>query len=82
MPVSQYAINLLQKGVQGYLGKDCDPEEVVRAIRVIGIGRRYLTNEVAELLTEEVLKPRSGLPHDTLATREFQIFISLPGERT
>lgn len=77
MPVSQYAITLIQQGVQGYLNKECEPEEIVRAIRVIGAGRRYLTNEVAELLAQEVLKPAPGLPHEKLGTREFQILLKL-----
>lgn len=77
MPASQYAIALLQQGVDGYLNKDCDPDEVVRAIRVISDGRRYLTNEVAELLAQEMLKPNPGLPHETLTTRELQVFLKL-----
>ena len=77
MPVSQYAITLLQQGVAGYLNKDCDPKEVVRAIRVVGEGRRYLTNEVAELLAQEVFKPTPGLPHESLKGREFQVFLKL-----
>lgn len=77
LPVSLYAITLLQQGVDGYLNKDCDPDEVVRAIRVIGDGRRYLTNDVAELLAQEVFKPRIGLAHETLKTRELQIFLKI-----
>jgi two-component system invasion response regulator UvrY len=32
-PESQYAINLLRAGANGYLNKDCEPDEIVRAIR-------------------------------------------------
>ena len=42
-PESQYAINLLRAGANGYLNKDCEPEEIVRAIRAVARGHRYLS---------------------------------------
>lgn len=77
LPASQYAVALLQRGVQGFLSKDCDPEELVEAVRAIGQGHRYLTTEVADLLAQEILKPKRGPAHDHLGPREFQIFLRL-----
>ncbi|WP_310386187.1 response regulator transcription factor, partial [Roseateles sp.] len=40
-PESHYATTLLRQGASGYLNKDCDPEEIVRAIRTVVRGRKY-----------------------------------------
>lgn len=42
-PEEQYAINLLRAGANGYLKKDADVDEILRAIRVVLQGRRYLS---------------------------------------
>lgn len=77
LPEAHYAIALLQKGVHAYLNKECDPEEIVKAVRAIAGGRKYLTPLVAELLAQEVVKPSRGMPHERLGGREFQIFVKL-----
>ena len=43
-----YATTLLRQGASGYLNKDCDPEEIVKAIRTVHRGRKYITAGVAE----------------------------------
>ena len=42
-PEEHYAINLIRQGASGYLNKECEPSEIVEAIRVIALGKRYLT---------------------------------------
>lgn len=49
-PEEHYAINLIRQGASGYLNKECEPKEIVEAIRTIALGRRYLTPSVADLL--------------------------------
>ena len=49
-PEAHYAINLIRQGASGYLNKECDPSEIVEAIRTISLGKRYLTPTVADLL--------------------------------
>ena len=53
-PEEHYAINLIRQGASGYLNKECDPKEIVEAIRAIALGRRYLTPAVAELLAQQL----------------------------
>ncbi|MDP3225637.1 MAG: response regulator transcription factor, partial [Rubrivivax sp.] len=50
-PEEHYATTLLRQGAAGYVGKDTDPDEIVRAIRTAAAGRRYITPAVAEQLT-------------------------------
>ena len=60
-PEEHYATTLLRQGASGYLNKECDPEEIVRAIRTVFRGRKYITAGVAELLAERLERRRSLL---------------------
>lgn len=72
-PEAQYAARLLRAGAMGYLSKGRGSDEVVRAIRTIAAGDRYLTKTAAEGV--EALESRRGqLPHETLSEREADVF--------
>ena len=71
-----YATTLLRQGASGYLNKDCDPEEIVRAIRTVSRGRKYITAGVAERLAE-TLGGGDKPPHEALSERELQVFLRL-----
>src|SRR5215204_6505490 len=51
-PEEHYAMNLIRQGASGYLNKECEPMEIVNAIRTISLGRRYISPAVAELLAQ------------------------------
>jgi len=72
-----YATTLLRQGASGYLNKDCDPEEIVKAIRTVHRGRKYITAGVAELLAEGLGGGAEMLPHESLSERELQVFLRL-----
>jgi two-component system, NarL family, invasion response regulator UvrY len=76
-PEEHYATTLLRQGAAGYLGKDCDPDEIVKAIRTVALGRRYITNAVAERLAAGLGAGGDKLPHEQLSEREFQVFLRL-----
>jgi two-component system invasion response regulator UvrY len=78
----QYAVQLLRLGASGYLEKDCDPLEVVKAVRSIAAGRRYISGQVAQLLADALHVKTSAAPHDRLTKREFQVFLKLAQGRT
>lgn len=44
--------NALKKGVLGYLLKDVSSEELLKAIRQVGSGKKYIPNEIAEILSQ------------------------------
>jgi two-component system, NarL family, invasion response regulator UvrY len=75
-PEEHYATTLLRQGASGYLGKDADPEEIVRAIRQVAAGRRYITPGVAEQLAAG-LGADDQPPHAKLSERELQVFLHL-----
>ena len=76
-PESHYATILLKQGASGYLNKECDPEEIVKAIRTVFRGRKYITAAVAELLADTLGGDADKLPHELLSEREFQVFLRL-----
>ncbi len=61
---------LIDAGASGYLGKGCDADELVRAIRDVARGRRYLANELAQRLAFGK-QPES--PFDLLSARETEV---------
>jgi two-component system invasion response regulator UvrY len=76
-PEEHYAMNLIRQGASGYLNKECDPTEIVEAIRTISLGRRYITPGVAELLARQLDRNNDVAPHEQLSEREFQVFLKL-----
>ena len=76
-PEEHYATTLLRQGAAGYLNKDCDPDEIVKAIRTVALGRRYITSAVAERLAAGLGHGGDKPLHEQLSEREFQVFLRL-----
>jgi two-component system, NarL family, invasion response regulator UvrY len=76
-PEEHYAVNLIRQGASGYLNKQCEPAEIVTAIRTVSLGRRYITSAVAELLAQQLHRADGGPAHEQLSEREFQVFLRL-----
>lgn len=75
----QYALNLIRSGCKGYLSKDAESSEIIRAIRTIANGKRYTSARLAELMTDQLSHPSEKLLHEMLSRREFQVYIKLAG---
>lgn len=78
-PEQHYAKTLLRRGASGYLNKDCEPEEIINAIRMVAQGRKYITSGVAQLLAEDLCGEGDRCTHDLLSERELQVFLRLAG---
>ncbi len=72
-----YATTLLRLGASGYLNKDCDPADLVTAIRTVHRGRKYITAAVAERLAEGLGGGADKPAHEQLSERELQVFLHL-----
>ena len=57
---------LMDAGAAGYLGKACDSDELLRAIREAARGRRYLGSAIAQNMA---LGPHGRSPFDALYER-------------
>lgn len=71
-PEEQHALQCLRAGAAGYLQKTSAPSELIKAIRLLMSGRRYLTATTAEMLVDELSFPNVTSLHDTLSQRELQ----------
>lgn len=78
-PERQYAVNVLRAGAQGYIAKDRAADELMKAIRAILQGRRYVSATLAEYLVDELDADQDKPLHAQLSEREFQIFCKLAG---
>jgi DNA-binding NarL/FixJ family response regulator len=81
-PEDQYAVRALQAGAAGYLTKDSAPEELVKAIRKVLAGGKYVSPSFAETLA---LRLDAGLerpPHETLSDREHQVLCLIASGKT
>ncbi|NDG41015.1 MAG: DNA-binding response regulator [Betaproteobacteria bacterium] len=81
-PESHYATTLLRQGASGYLNKDCDPEEIVKAIRTVSRGRKYISAGLAERLAEGLVAGGDKPLHEQLSERELQVFLRLAQGQT
>ena len=72
-PEERFAVRALKTGACGYLTKDTSPEEIIKAVRKIAAGGKYITPSLAEKLAMELDRELHRMPHEVLSNREFQI---------
>lgn len=79
LPEEQYARNVLRAGASGYLSKGGTPEELLKAVRTVLQGRRYVSSALAEAMATDLEFPQNQNkpPHSHLTAREFQVFRKL-----
>lgn len=72
-----YPSRLLQAGAAGYITKGCDADEMIRAIRTIHSGQRYISSEIAQQLALKRFTKAEESPLDILSERELQIMLMI-----
>ena len=79
----QFIIQALRAGVAGYLTKEHAPDELIRAIRAILSGRRYIGESMAEQIADFLAAgDTSRLPHETLSVREHEVLLLIASGMT
>lgn len=68
----QYIFRSIEAGAMGYLTKKSVSDQLVNAIRRIYSGKRYLPEDVSEIIALKIAKGASS-PLDLLSTRELQV---------
>lgn len=69
-----YARKMIQKGAMGYVTKNSSREEMFKAIMEIQSGKKYICDEIKNILSEQVISgedTQSGL--NSLSQREIEI---------
>jgi two-component system invasion response regulator UvrY len=80
-PEAEFAVRILKAGASGYMNKELAPEELVKAIRRVIGGKKYVSPAVAELLADSIGKDEDE-PHASLSDREFQVMLLIAAGRT
>jgi two-component system invasion response regulator UvrY len=74
----QYVVRAIEAGAMGYITKKSAPEQLVKAIRKVLAGKRYLSPEATESLVLRVARGAKGQsPLDSLSNRELQVLRQL-----
>ncbi len=68
----QYAVRAHKSGASGYLNKQASAEEILRAIRQLASGLKYISPELAQEMANNLNQEYEGELHKTLSDREFQ----------
>ncbi len=78
-----YVLEALNSGASGYVLKDESPDELVKAVREVAGGRRYLSAHLSERAIEAYLtRSRASRPelYDVLSEREREVlFLAAEG---
>ena len=72
-PEEQYAIRMFKAGADGYLTKSSAPEELVKAIKKVHGGGKYVSPSLGEALAFTVRPGAEKAPHELLSDREYQV---------
>ena len=78
----QYAARVLKAGASGYLPKESAPDELVKAIRKVHGGGRYVSPAQAEKLLYLLNQDNGERPHETLSDREYEVLRRIASGRT
>jgi DNA-binding NarL/FixJ family response regulator len=76
-PEEQYGLRTLRAGAAGYLTKDQSPELLVRAVRQVAAGHRFLSPALADRLVDGLARGYAAARHELLSAREFAVLVAL-----
>ncbi len=72
-PEEHFALRVLKEGACGYLTKESVTNVLIDAIRSVSMGKKYISQNLAERLASSINKNASMLGHEKLSEREFQV---------
>jgi two-component system invasion response regulator UvrY len=71
-----FAARAIKLGMKGYLTKRAEPDELIKAVRLVDKGRAYIEPSLAQDLVMSNMSGEQG-PLDILSPREFEVFAAL-----
>lgn len=81
-PEDQYIVRALKAGASGYLNKESRPEELIKAIKQLLQGKKYVSAEGAEKLAASIGDDSLKLPHEKLSEREYDVLKRIASGKT
>ena len=76
-PEDRFALKALRSGAAGYLSKSSAAAELIKAVRKVASGGRYISDALAEIFALNSVAGGQGPAHEALSAREFQVFLLL-----
>lgn len=70
---AQYTIRLMEKGVAGFLTRECDPDEIKHAVFSISKGEKFFCNKVLDLILNKEKHELDDCEPTVLSKRENEI---------
>jgi len=70
----EYAVRTIRAGAAGYLCKDSASQQLLKAVRAVAAGGRFISPEIAADLAFGLILRDDRPPHASLSDREFLIF--------
>jgi len=81
-PEDQYGKRVLKAGASGYLNKDSAPEELIKAVRKVLAGGRYVSPALAEVLALDLSRGADQPLHARLSDRELEVLRLMASGKT
>lgn len=81
-PEDQFGPRVLKSGAAGYMTKESAPEELVKAIRRVAAGGKYISPSLAEKLASDLAGDSAKAPHEKLSDREYQVMSLIASGKT
>jgi DNA-binding NarL/FixJ family response regulator len=81
-PEEQYAIRMFKAGADGYLTKSTAPEELVKAIKKVHGGGKYVSLSMGEALAFTVKPGSEKPPYESLSDREYEVLCLIGSGKT
>jgi two-component system, NarL family, invasion response regulator UvrY len=73
LPEDQIAVRALKMGAAGYLSKQSDPEDLNNAIHKTAQGKKYISDDLVELLASNLYLNLEKPIYENLSDREYQV---------
>jgi two-component system invasion response regulator UvrY len=81
-PEDQYGKRVLKAGASGYMNKESAPEELMKAVRKLLGGGRYVSPALAETLASDLSQDTGRPAHESLSDREFEVLRKIASGKT
>jgi two-component system invasion response regulator UvrY len=81
-PEDQYGKRVLKAGAAGYMNKETAPKELVKAVRRVLAGGRYVSEALAEKLASDLSAGAANPCHELLSQREFEVLRMIASGKT
>ena len=69
----QYALRAFRSGANGYINKEAVTDELLKAVKKVSTGGRYISESTADMLLDILEGDSLEAPHSQLSDREYEV---------